>query len=58
VRQIEAKAVEKLRQPGLEVDLAGFVDDAVVERARRPREPKAAAAVPAHEEGELATSGV
>jgi RNA polymerase primary sigma factor len=58
VRQIEAKAVEKLRQPGLEVDLAGFMDDAVVERARRPREPKAVAVVPAHEEGELVTSGV
>ena len=34
VRQIEAKAVEKLRQPGLDVDLSGFVDDAIVERAR------------------------
>jgi RNA polymerase primary sigma factor len=34
VRQIEAKAVEKLRQPGLDIDLSGFVDDAVVERAR------------------------
>jgi RNA polymerase primary sigma factor len=43
VRQIEAKAVEKLRQPGLEVDLAGFVDDALVERARRPKEPRAIA---------------
>ena len=34
VRQIEAKAVEKLRQPGHEVDLSGFVDDSLVERAR------------------------
>ncbi|MFM8735268.1 MAG: RNA polymerase sigma factor RpoD/SigA, partial [Pirellulales bacterium] len=34
VRQIEAKAVEKLRQPGSDVDLAGFVDDATVERWR------------------------
>jgi RNA polymerase primary sigma factor len=34
VRQIEAKAVEKLRQPGGDVDLAGFVDDATVERWR------------------------
>ena len=34
VRQIEAKAVEKLRDPALDVDLAGFVDDGLVERAR------------------------
>jgi RNA polymerase primary sigma factor len=34
VRQIEAKAVEKLRQPGLDVDLANFVDDSLVERWR------------------------
>jgi RNA polymerase primary sigma factor len=34
VRQIEAKAVEKLREPGLDVDLAGFVDDGLVERSR------------------------
>jgi RNA polymerase primary sigma factor len=34
VRQIEAKAVEKLRQPGSEVDLAGFVDESLVERWR------------------------
>jgi RNA polymerase primary sigma factor len=34
VRQIEAKAVEKLRQPGFDVDLSGFVDDALVERTR------------------------
>jgi RNA polymerase primary sigma factor len=34
VRQIEAKAVEKLRQPVHNVDLADFVDDATVERWR------------------------
>jgi RNA polymerase primary sigma factor len=34
VRQIEAKAVEKLRQPGIDVDLASFVDDSLVERWR------------------------
>jgi RNA polymerase primary sigma factor len=34
VRQIEAKAVEKLRQPGADVDLASFVDDSIVERWR------------------------
>jgi len=34
VRQIEAKAVEKLRQPVGSVDLADFVDDATVERWR------------------------
>jgi len=34
VRQIEAKAVEKLRQPGSDVDLAGFVDESLVERWR------------------------
>jgi hypothetical protein len=34
VRQIEAKAVEKLRQPGGDVDLAGFVSDSLVERWR------------------------
>ncbi|MGI9177670.1 MAG: RNA polymerase sigma factor RpoD/SigA [Pirellulales bacterium] len=34
VRQIEAKAVEKLRQPGHDVDLAGFVEDSIVERWR------------------------
>jgi len=36
VRQIEAKAVEKLRQPGQDVDLASFVSDALVERWRNP----------------------
>jgi RNA polymerase primary sigma factor len=36
VRQIEAKAVEKLRQPGVDVDLASFVDDSLVERWRGP----------------------
>jgi len=34
VRQIEAKAVEKLRQPGSDFDLAGFIDDASIERWR------------------------
>jgi hypothetical protein len=32
VRQIEAKAVEKLRQPGSQHDLAGFVEDSLLER--------------------------
>jgi RNA polymerase primary sigma factor len=36
VRQIEAKAVEKLRQPGGEVDLASFVSESLVERWRKP----------------------
>jgi RNA polymerase primary sigma factor len=36
VRQIEAKAVEKLRQPGSEVDLADFMSESVVEKWRRP----------------------
>jgi RNA polymerase primary sigma factor len=36
VRQIEAKAVEKLRQPGGDVDLAGFVSDSLLERWRPP----------------------
>ncbi|MFM7244990.1 MAG: RNA polymerase sigma factor RpoD/SigA [Planctomycetaceae bacterium] len=47
VRQIEAKAVEKLRQPGATFDLAGFVDDATVERWRGT----------ADEAGVLATAG-
>ena len=34
VRQIEAKAVEKLRQPGTDVDLADFVDESIVDRWR------------------------
>ena len=34
VRQIEAKAVEKLRQPGMDVDLGSFVEDAIVARWR------------------------
>jgi len=34
VRQIEAKAVEKLRRPGADVDLASFVPDSLVERWR------------------------
>jgi RNA polymerase primary sigma factor len=38
VRQIEAKAVEKLRQPGSDVDLTGFVDESLVERWRGGRE--------------------
>ncbi len=32
VRQIEAKAVEKLRHPGFHQELSGFVDDAAMER--------------------------
>jgi RNA polymerase primary sigma factor len=32
VRQIEAKAVEKLRQPGVQHGLAGFVSDALLEK--------------------------
>ena len=39
VRQIEAKAVEKLRQPGSDFDLAGFIDDASIERWRGTGEP-------------------
>ena len=39
VRQIEAKAVEKLRQPGSDFDLAGFIDDASIERWRGTSEP-------------------
>jgi len=51
VRQIEAKAVEKLRVPGLHAQLAGFVDDRALTRFggggrpashRGPREPLAA----------------
>ncbi len=34
VRQIEAKAVEKLRQPGCDVDLASFVPESIAERWR------------------------
>jgi len=40
VRQIEAKAVEKLRQPGLDVDLASFVPDSLVERWRTSSQPE------------------
>ena len=40
VRQIEAKAVEKLRQPGVDVDLTSFVSEAVVDRWRRSAEPQ------------------
>jgi RNA polymerase primary sigma factor len=39
VRQIEAKAVEKLRQPGLQGSLAGFVSDAALERLTRLPHP-------------------
>ena len=35
VRQIEAKAVEKLRQPGFQLDLSGFVPDAQLEKLNR-----------------------
>jgi RNA polymerase primary sigma factor len=46
VRQIEAKAVEKLRQPVANVDLGSFVPESLVEKWRRPaeadREPVAA----------------
>jgi RNA polymerase primary sigma factor len=38
VRQIEAKAVEKLRQPGSDVDLANFVSESLVEKWRQPAE--------------------
>ena len=38
VRQIEAKAVEKLRQPGADVDLTSFVSESLVERWRKPAE--------------------
>ncbi|MFM8703097.1 MAG: RNA polymerase sigma factor RpoD/SigA, partial [Planctomycetia bacterium] len=34
VRQIEAKAVEKLREPGLHAQLSGFVDDRALDRMR------------------------
>jgi RNA polymerase primary sigma factor len=37
VRQIEAKAVEKLRQPGPQHDLAGFVADSLLERLGQSR---------------------
>jgi len=35
VRQIEAKAVEKLRQPGVQHNLAGFVDEGLIDRLNR-----------------------
>ncbi|MFM8433741.1 MAG: RNA polymerase sigma factor RpoD/SigA, partial [Planctomycetia bacterium] len=35
VRQIEAKAVEKLRQPGVQHNLAGFVDEGLLDRLDR-----------------------
>jgi RNA polymerase primary sigma factor len=34
VRQIEAKAVEKLRQPEFHLDVSGFVDDTALDRLR------------------------
>jgi RNA polymerase primary sigma factor len=34
VRQIEAKAVEKLREPGMHQQLSGFVDERTLERLR------------------------
>ena len=34
VRQIEAKAVEKLRQPEFQLDVSGFVDDTALDRLR------------------------
>jgi RNA polymerase primary sigma factor len=43
VRQIEAKAVEKLRQPGVHRDLAGFVDDGLLDALRRRQMPQAPA---------------
>jgi RNA polymerase primary sigma factor len=54
VRQIEAKAVEKLRQPGADVDLASFVDDSIVERWRGVVAPARPARKPA---GELTPAG-
>jgi RNA polymerase primary sigma factor len=54
VRQIEAKAVEKLRQPGSDVDLASFVDDSIVERWRGIAGPARATRTPA---GELVPVG-
>ena len=55
VRQIEAKAVEKLRLPGADVDLASFVDDSIVERWRGVVAPARPARRPA---GELTPAGV
>ena len=54
VRQIEAKAVEKLRQPGADIDLASFVDDSIVERWRGIAGPAMAGRHPA---GEFASVG-
>jgi RNA polymerase primary sigma factor len=34
VRQIEAKAVEKLREPGMHAQLSGFIDERTLERLR------------------------
>ena len=52
VRQIEAKAVEKLRQPGGDVDLGDYVDESLVRRWR----PAAAALAPRASGGFLATT--
>jgi len=42
VRQIEAKAVEKLRQPGFQRDLAGFIDDGLLESFEAASKARAA----------------
>ena len=42
VRQIEAKAVQKLRHPGFHLDLAGFVEGIVPEYVRPAEVPKRA----------------
>jgi RNA polymerase primary sigma factor len=56
VRQIEAKAVEKLREPGLHAELAGYVDERMLERLRLLQlpqtrdQPRPAAVAPASAE--------
>jgi len=40
VRQIEAKAVEKLREPALRAELSGYVDDRALERLRLAQLPR------------------
>ncbi|MFM7521868.1 MAG: RNA polymerase sigma factor RpoD/SigA [Planctomycetota bacterium] len=67
VRQIEAKAVEKLRQPGMQGALAGFVSDAALERLARlpdqltdtgrPPRPAAAATIGRCETVEVRVDG-
>jgi RNA polymerase primary sigma factor len=47
VRQIEAKAVEKLRQPGVDGGLANFVSESLVEWWRRPAAAEEAELEPA-----------